>query len=255
MYFIYYELSNNEKGYKEIKDPNNVLSFLMKKGSKLLHYKVLYNYNEYKIGMVHVGVEKCKDCGKYLGILNSSGYCRHCTTKKRIESYKTYCIECKKEKVAPWNKLQLCAKCRNIRRIYNKRVQQLNKYEKVEKDIEEEPEKKLREEEVDEEKAEKVIDDAGQLIEREKKRQEEKKKGWKLCEKCNSNRVAPSNKEGVCLSCQKVEEKITREGKCRRCKKEFELEDWQHSSMHWCPDCRLSPDYKDFVEPNTLGRR
>lgn len=54
----------------------------------------------------------------------------------------------------------------------------------------------------DEEKVEKQIDEADQLIEREKGRQEQKKKGWKLCTKCNSNRVAPWNKKKICSPCQ-----------------------------------------------------
>jgi len=61
----------------------------------------------------------------------------------------------------------------------------------------------MREEELkDEEKTEKVIDEADQVIEREKKRQEQKKKGWELCTECNSNRVAPWNKKGICSKCQ-----------------------------------------------------
>jgi len=39
-----------------------------------------------------------------------------------------------------------------------------------------------------------------------------------------------------------------RMGRCKRksCLKVFELEDWQHSSLHWCPECRLLPGYKDY---------
>lgn len=55
----------------------------------------------------------------------------------------------------------------------------------------------------DEEKTKTALDNADQLIEREKQRQEQKKKGWKLCSTCNSNRVAPWNKKGICSPCQK----------------------------------------------------
>lgn len=59
------------------------------------------------------------------------------------------------------------------------------------------------------EKTKKVLDDADALIEREKKRQEQAKKGWKLCSKCNSNRISPANKKGICTPCQ-IKRKINR---------------------------------------------
>lgn len=70
---------------------------------------------------------------------------------------------------------------------------------KIGADIEEE----IKEDELtDEEKTKRALDDADQLIEREKKREEQKKKGWKLCSKCNSNRISPANKKGICTPCQ-----------------------------------------------------
>ena len=53
-----------------------------------------------------------------------------------------------------------------------------------------------------EERTKKVLSEADLLIEREKQRQKQKKKGWKLCTKCNSNRVAPWNKKKTCSPCQ-----------------------------------------------------
>lgn len=53
-----------------------------------------------------------------------------------------------------------------------------------------------------EERTKKSLADADQLIEREKKREEQRKKGWKLCSKCNSNRISPGNKKGICTPCQ-----------------------------------------------------
>lgn len=37
-------------------------------------------------------------------------------------------------------------------------------------------------------------------------------------------------------------------GRCKRksCLKVFELEDWQHSTLHWCPECQRRPDYKGY---------
>lgn len=33
-------------------------------------------------------------------------------------------------------------------------------------------------------------------------------------------------------------------------KKEFKLEKFQHSSLHWCPECRKTKDYKNFQKDN-----
>jgi hypothetical protein len=53
-----------------------------------------------------------------------------------------------------------------------------------------------------EERTKKVLSEAELLIEREKEREKQRKKGWKLCTVCNSNRVAPWNKKQVCSPCQ-----------------------------------------------------
>ena len=70
---------------------------------------------------------------------------------------------------------------------------------KIGEDIEQE----MKEGELtDDEKVEASIDEADQMIAREKQRQEQKKKGWKLCSECNSNRVVPWNKKQICSVCQ-----------------------------------------------------
>lgn len=89
----------------------------------------------------------------------------------------------------------------------------------------------------------------------------------KKCSDCGSI-IAEWNKSGLCTKCRTanrlklskikrrekreaqklIEEKSLKKGKCRKCEKEFELEDWQHSSMHWCPECRKSGDYKEYNE-------
>ncbi len=111
------------------------------------------------------------------------------------------------------------------------------------------------------------------------------KMGERLCENCGKTKIANWNKTGLCGRCRskygnqernqkrkekkphdeievkKKPEKIEQEneqeikkqknntiGKCRKCTKGFKLENWQHSSMHWCPECRKSPNYKDYVE-------
>lgn len=87
-------------------------------------------------------------------------------------------------------------------------------------------------------------------------------------------KIADWNKSGLCSSChvkrslsaetakrkekravQRVLDKADpKKGKCRKCKKEFDLEDWQHSSMHWCAECRKLPDYQNFTETQRLGK-
>lgn len=95
---------------------------------------------------------------------------------------------------------------------------------------------------------EKEKDEPKQLDQEEpKKEQEDKEKHWELCSVCEKNRVVSSNKRKICGEClQKEKEKKL--GHCKRpgCGKEFELEDWQHSSLHWCPDCQQRPDYKNY---------
>jgi len=50
-------------------------------------------------------------------------------------------------------------------------------------------------------------------------------------------------------------EKKKKLGRCKRksCLKVFELEDWQHSSLHWCPECRARPDYKNYDKRIDVG--
>lgn len=79
------------------------------------------------------------------------------------------------------------------------KTEEASAMEKIADDIE----KEFKEEGLtDEEKTKKALDDADDLIAREKEREKQKKKGWKLCTKCNSNRVAPWNKKKICSTCQ-----------------------------------------------------
>lgn len=71
--------------------------------------------------------------------------------------------------------------------------------EKIADEIEEE----IKEDELTpEQRTQKSLDDADDVIERAKKREDQKKKGWELCIKCNRNRVAPWNKKKICSTCQ-----------------------------------------------------
>ncbi len=80
-----------------------------------------------------------------------------------------------------------------------------------------EPEEEQPEELTDEEKTEEVLEKADQVIKREEEKLKEKKKDWKYCTKCNSNRVAPRNTKGICSPCQK-ERKTDRPYKKRKSK-------------------------------------
>lgn len=101
----------------------------------------------------------------------------------------------------------------------------------------------------------------------------------KFTRKCHNpdcdNKIADWNKSGLCVRCfhktrsekegnkekkeqikKKLEEEKPKEenqiefkkGKCRKCKVEFKLESWQHSTMHWCLKCQNSPEYKEFKQ-------
>ena len=84
--------------------------------------------------------------------------------------------------------------------------------------------------------------------------------GDRKCERCKKTKISSWNKSGFCRKCGtqvsnekqklkiKKEKKEAPKGKCRRCKKEFKLEKWQHSTLHWCPECRKTPGYKTYME-------
>lgn len=84
--------------------------------------------------------------------------------------------------------------------------------EKIGDDIEEEMKEDER---TDEQKTKDALADADRLIEKEKLRQEQAKKGWPLCTVCNSNRTSPVNKKGICTECQ-LERKTDRPYKRRK---------------------------------------
>ena len=82
---------------------------------------------------------------------------------------------------------------------------------------------------------------------------------WNKSGKCTKCRVASTVKEESAKRREKRKvkrliEKENKMGKCRKCNKDFELEDWQHSSMHWCSECRKLDDYKNFSETQHVGK-
>lgn len=54
---------------------------------------------------------------------------------------------------------------------------------------------------------------------------------------------------------KKAEKQAGKKGRCRTCKKEFNLEGWQHSSLHWCPKCQKSDVYKNFASNQKIRER
>jgi len=93
------------------------------------------------------------------------------------------------------------------------------------------------------------------------------------CSKCGVP-VGKNNKSGLCKDChprksreywrrkqknqydynyvsyeKQSRKKTAKIGKCKMpgCGKEFRLERWQNSVLHWCPKCRKSSDYQDYA--------
>lgn len=101
----------------------------------------------------------------------------------------------------------------------------------------------------------------------------------KVCQFCGK-RIANYNKSECCQDCRikhlnhknnkkygyhkayrsvtkenKQKRKTKKRGKCRLCKKEFWLEGWQHSSLHWCPACRRGETYQEYSSLEFRGYR
>ena len=80
------------------------------------------------------------------------------------------------------------------------------------------------------------------------------------CQECRK-RVFVANKvqdRKTCLSVRqenKQRQRTEKKGKCRKCKRGFRLEKWQHSTLHWCPKCRKSEDYQDYASHEVRGYR
>lgn len=96
------------------------------------------------------------------------------------------------------------------------------------------------------------------------------KRMTKVC-KCGV-KLASWNMSGFCTDCLKKRQrkyyiltsadnkkkstmKTGKRGKCRRCKKRFDLEAWQHSALHWCPECRASNDYQNYYSDQKIIER
>ena len=80
------------------------------------------------------------------------------------------------------------------------------------------------------------------------------------CQECRK-RVFIVNKFQDRKACRSVtqenkrKQRTEKKGKCRKCKKTFPLEAWQHSTLHWCPECRKGGDYQDYASYEFRGYR
>ena len=154
----------------------------------------------------------CKDCNEPLNPHNKSGRCAKCRIRNNAYSKGKACGKCGKA-ITNRNTLGLCRACA---------------YDKV---------------------------------------------NFRLGKKCQfcGTRIRDCNKSMCCQKCRKERflsresykysyyeawrsvkqenkrmHKTEKKGKCRKCGKGFYLEDWQHSTLHWCPSCRDSIDYQTF---------
>jgi len=79
------------------------------------------------------------------------------------------------------------------------------------------------------------------------------------CQACRK-KVFVANKvhdRKACLSVRqenKQRQMTEKKGKCRKCKRGFQLERWQHSMLHWCPECRKGEDYQNYEYMQPRGR-
>ena len=85
-------------------------------------------------------------------------------------------------------------------------------------------------------------------------------------------KISSWNSSGLCTDClrkrqrryyilsysntkKKSKQKTGQRGKCRLCKKKFDLESWQHSSLHWCPECRKLEVYQGYYSEQKIIER
>ena len=77
--------------------------------------------------------------------------------------------------------------------------------------------------------------------------------GYVTCSECGEL-LPERNITGMCKRCRRrtvarsdyVPVKTGKTGHCRLCGKGFDLLDWQHSSLHWCLECRKSQEYTEY---------
>jgi len=155
----------------------------------------------------------CTQCGYHINRNNLSGLCRKCRSRKNNYSQGRRCSECDKP-ITNRSRLGLCRACSQIARKYSY---------------------------------------------------------TRECEGGCGNCIVAWNVSVYCKECMKTHyieqdpskytyykawrstkkehkqrQRTDEMGKCRKCTQEFQLEAWQHSTMHWCPECRKGEDYQHF---------
>jgi len=162
--------------------------------------------------------KSCSLCGASINKNNQSGLCRKCRTYRNNYSQGRRCGKCGKP-ISNKSKLGLCRACSQTVRKYDKGRQCGG--------------------------CDKRIAD------------------WNVsgyCQECRK-KIFVANKvqdRKTCLSVRqenKQRQRTEKMGKCRKCKKAFWLEKWQHSTLHWCPGCRKGEDYQDYASHEVRGYR
>ena len=173
MYYVLFTHTKVKKGtdFRAFKFEKEVIEFLHNSHEDIEVYRIIETARSYRLGLV-VTEELIKS------VLEPGE-----ETESLVE------LERKPEEILKENK----------KALEELETEKPTAMEKIIDDTKEEMEKaKL----TPEERTKKALSEADLLIAREKLRQEQKKKGWELCIKCNSNRVAPWNKKKICSPCQ-----------------------------------------------------
>ena len=163
----------------------------------------------------------CTRCGKPVSLYNKSGLCQTCRTRKKNYSQGRKCSKCGSA-ITNRNGSGLCRSC----------AYRINAFSL-----------------------------------------------GKKCKYCPT-KIRDCNKSGLCQKCRKTHylerdnskypyykawrsvkkehkqrQRTEEMGKCRKCKKAFPLEIWQHSTLHWCPECRKGEDYQGYASYEHRGFR
>lgn len=211
MYYIFYQFKTGKVGYDEYFKESDVLVWILKNGGHCLSYKIFEAVKVYRLGLIEIGKGK------------SIRKCRKCGGPIGEQNTSGYCNSCVGSTRLEKSE-RLCTVCgKNKITAWNKSGLCTS-----------------------------CRNRAGYKL-RNKKRKQQRQ------EKKKKSKALEIKKEGGNLQAPPIETKsIDKDlpvntpnkniGTCRKCSTKFKLESWQHSSMHWCPECRKSGDYKEFRE-------
>lgn len=86
-------------------------------------------------------------------------------------------------------------------------------------------------------------------------KREKVKRSQSQCEMCGAS-IRGDELLATCNACAGgigKPAKTGKVGKCRICCQSFELVKGQHSTLHWCPKCEKSPEYREFGSAQWLN--